>query len=314
VGLQTDKNGTTVDPLHIRPLIIGEVYKNISLVAHLGYDRTNVIVPDGNGGTKTVVDERMRILDIIATFDIHDLFHVWAGRFLPPVDRATLSGSYAQNAWNVPNTINVYRGIFAGRDEGMAIWGQVGAGQFKYQAGAFTMGQPTKVADLRYIGRLTLNLLDPEPGYYNSSTYFGTKDILAIGIAGEVQRHAQLDDLTTRNVHAGNIDLLAEKRLGTFGTGTLEGAYYYFGKEDGSTSFSILGSFLIGERVGPGMFQPMGRWQRRNLDDGSRLDTTDVGINYIIDGHNARLAIVWQHNCGGEVSSDIGQLGVQMQK
>ncbi len=31
--------------------------------------------------------------------------------------------------------------------------------------------------------RLVANLLDPEPGYYNASTYYGEKNIAAIGFS-----------------------------------------------------------------------------------------------------------------------------------
>ena len=32
-----------------------------------------------------------------------------------------------------------------------------------------------------FAARVMLNLLDPEPGYYNQSTYYGEKNIFAVG-------------------------------------------------------------------------------------------------------------------------------------
>ena len=56
---------------------------------------------------------------------------------------------------------------------------------FKYYAGAFDLhGAPDSPL---YSGRINLGLLNPEPGYYHSSTYYGGKDILAIGVARPVQ-------------------------------------------------------------------------------------------------------------------------------
>lgn len=35
-----------------------------------------------------------RILDAIGQIELHDAFNVWAGRMLPPSDRANLAGPY----------------------------------------------------------------------------------------------------------------------------------------------------------------------------------------------------------------------------
>ena len=149
----------------------------------------------------------MRILDAIAKFEFHDLFNVWVGRFLPPSDRANLSGPFFQNNWDFPFVQTGQPNIFQGRDDGVAIWGQWGGGAVKYQVGAFegvngaipgsTETLPILGAnpsdDLMLTARVTVNLLDPEPGYYNQSTYYGDKDILAIGAAVMDQNNANVD-------------------------------------------------------------------------------------------------------------------------
>ena len=50
---------------------------------------------------------------------------------------------------------------------------------------------------------------DPEPGYYLNSTYYGAKNLLAVGIAGQVQG--------TDN-KAWSADFLLEKKLGARGS------------------------------------------------------------------------------------------------
>ena len=52
---------------------------------------------------------------------------------------------------------------------------------------------PNTDGDLLYAYRVVFNFLDPEPGYYAQSSYFGKKDILALGFAGQYQDHAVND-------------------------------------------------------------------------------------------------------------------------
>ena len=139
----------------------------------------------------------IRILDGVLKYKYNDLFQVWAGRFLPPSDRSNLSGPYYLNAWTFP-IAQAYPAIFAGRDDGVAIWGQTGGGQFKYQFGLFDGIENPAGSNLRAI-RLTYNFLDPEPGYYNSSTYYGDKDILALGFSYQSQSDAVNDALKQGN-------------------------------------------------------------------------------------------------------------------
>lgn len=67
--------------------------------------------------------------------------------------------------------------------------GQTGAGIFKYQIGVFEgRDNGSNTSDnLLYVARLTYNFWELEPSYYNSSTYYGAKDILAIGAVLMVQ-------------------------------------------------------------------------------------------------------------------------------
>ena len=54
-------------------------------------------------------------------------------------------------------------------------------------AGAFDGHSTTGISSLIGAGRVQVNFWDPEPGYYLNSTYYGEKNILAIGLAGQTQ-------------------------------------------------------------------------------------------------------------------------------
>jgi len=278
---------------NLRPYISGQVHDYVKFEGNLDSANGDIVV-----------------LDAILKLEFHDYFNLWLGRFLPPSDRANLSGPYFQNAWTYPGGVHAYPSVYAGRNDGLAIWGQVNGGQFKWQVGAFDMGGGG-TPDPRLAARLTLNVLDPEPGYYNSSTYYGSKDVLAFGAV--VQHKPEPDDAPDQQADTlWNLDALYETSFAGAGTLDIEGAFYGFGGADAGTSFFLLGSFLFEQKLGFGQLQPMLRLQRAAWSDGdtfsafgmalaappdgdASLLTFDVGLHYIISGHNARLAATLSH-------------------
>ncbi len=297
----TTGNSVGITTLDVRPYISGQVFRVFKFEGNLDLNNSDM--------------GRIHVLDAVAKFEPDDLFNVWFGRFLPPSDRANLSGPYYQNAWNFPS-VNGYPSIYAGRSDGGALWGQIAKGQFKYQAGFFTTNPATAADQGIYAGRLTFNFLDPEPGYYNSSTYYGTKDVLALGGAIQYQQMGAGVAPNRRDLLGFNVDLLFEKKLPFGDTVTLEGAYYNFNKGSQGWSFFALASYLVGAKIGIGQLQPMARYaQQAPTGGGDSAKTIDGGINYIIDGHKTRLALVVQNfNPPAAPSSTNFQLGVQIQE
>lgn len=298
---------------NLRPYIAGQVHRYIKFEGNLDTAGTDVF-----------------LLDAVLKLEFNDYFNLWAGRFLPPSDRANLSGPYFQNAWTYPDGVHAYPAVYAGRDDGLAAWGQINGGQFKYQVGFFGMrGTP----DPRFAARLVYNVFDPEPGYYNSSTYFGTKRLLAFGA---VLQHQPAPDGAPDEAAdtLWSLDALFEDNIGD-GTLDVEGAFYGFGGADAGTSFFLLASYLFSGQVGIGQFQPMLRFQRAawsegddfaapgldidtlGIDESASVVTIDGGLHYIINGHNARLAATIRHRSfnvpGPDVDDTILILGGQVQ-
>ncbi|MEO2136262.1 MAG: porin [bacterium] len=279
-------------------------------------------------GNVDATEDDVKLLDAVVKVKLNDLFEVWGGRFLPPSDRSNLSGPYFLNAWTFP-IAQKYPAIFAGRDNGVAVWGQTGGGAFKYQVGAFegSQGVNNDEDNPLFAGRLTLNLWDPEPGYYNSSTYYGSKDVLAIGLVAMSQSDGAGDGISggTGDFNGWNIDVLAEKNL-EMGVATLEGAFYDY-DSDGATGgtaegdgFFVLASWLCPETssIGPleGKWQPMFRWQEyENEADTDATELWELGVNYIMDGHNSRMSLVFgeEDPAGTGDSFNSVRLGMQIQ-
>ena len=311
----------------------------------------------GGFGGESIDAGEVRILDAVIKMKLTDSVNLWAGRFLPPSDRSNLDGPFFLNAWLFPYTQFGYNNIFQGRDDGAALWGQYGDGVFKWQIGAFdgeNTGGPIDVGhpqndNLMFSGRVVVNLLDPEPGYYNASTYYGEKNILAIG-ASAMHRSDQLvgsGGVGSANYTAWNLDVLWEQQLDNCGVVSIEGAYYDFDDRDGTApaggaiqnptgifgdvanrqgeSWFLLGSYLFpcDVKVGclSGRFQFMTRYQQYDHDNiggagGGVSDQVDIQLNYIMNGHNARISALWtQHDAIGAGRDDLDAfiIGTQLQ-
>ena len=255
------------------------------------------------------------VLDAVVKYSPRPYFNIWMGRHLVPSDRANLDGPFFLNAYDYPGLVSRYPGIFAGRDNGVSVNGDIKGGKFKYAFGMYEgVGSVTTSDPLLYAGRAVVNFLDPEPGYYNSSTYYGEKNILAIGAAFQHQSDAVLVAGNPESFTGYNFDLLFEKKAGDKGAFSLEGAWYNYDYEggfgDGSGYFAE-GAFLFGGEVGIGRLQPFVRYQ--DFQESSILDT---GVNYIIRGHSARVSAFWglfDSGIPGQDKSNQFTVGTQFQ-
>ena len=181
---------------------------------------------------------------------------------------------------------------------------------------------------LLYAGRLTFNFWDPEPGYYNSSTYYGAKDVLALGVVVMTQSNGAGTVATPGDFTGWNVDALLEKKLGNGGVGTLEAAYYDYDLDNVDDSvaaggggltqgdgFLISGAYLCPKKIGPGRFQPHIRFQSFDQDGVGETDRTDIGFNYVIDGHNARISVIYADTDNPGITPDANtfKIGIQLQ-
>ena len=281
---------------------------------------------DSSGDTLV---QHVHPLDVFADLTFVDEFKVRVGRHIPPSDRENYNGPYYQSTWDYPVVVSGgapggYYARFSGRDDGVTLWGEIDAGEenekaIRYQIGAFQGLTPAVPgADhLMYSGRLTVNLLEAESGFYNAGTYYGGKEVVTIGVAGQWQADAVGIVGDKKNWVTYNVDLMIEKKLDflkefladtpleTFADGavTLTGAYYEYGRGgyagEGNGAMFV-GAYTYPEVIGWGLIQPNVRLQFFGGDkDMTRNPSTvdihrwDVGVNYVISGHNARISIVY---------------------
>ncbi|HIO11965.1 MAG TPA: hypothetical protein EYN13_00210, partial [Methylococcales bacterium] len=267
------------------------------------------------------------VLDAIAKFEFNDLVNIWVGRQLVPSDRAELNGPYYHSTYEFNKTPfymndqGSYTAGKYGRDDGINIWGALTADKkLTYVIGVFNgrVGGPDADDNLLYAGRISYNFLDVEknPGYYTSSTYYGKGgDILTVGFAAQWEENA-LGGIDSKGVvqPSGDflgysVDLLGETTLGNGAVATIEGEYKRFdlggvasGADDKlgmfeGDAYTGTALYLLPGKVGIGQLQPYVRYTYNDEQSGSSQDRDEyeAGINYIIDGHNARVSLMYQY-------------------
>jgi hypothetical protein len=267
------------------------------------------------------------IMDMILKIDVDDAFHVWAGRLLVPSDRSNFSGPFFMSPWNYPGVYSVGgTGSFIGpktgangRDDGIVAWGQFVGGKAKYFLGAFNLDNVQQSP--LYSGRINIALLGEEPGFWGSSTYYGDKDIVAIGGGYQYQKNGSnvlagaVNGDTNLNIVMG--DLLAEKNLPGAGTVSLEGTYYHFDKgQPAKQGFYVLASFLTADYLGIGKLQPLVRWQQTSPQSGGvKMTMLDAFVTYVIHAYDLKLTAGYQRtDMGNSVVGNAIQIGFQIQE
>jgi hypothetical protein len=297
-------------------LFNAQVYKMIGFTADLAATYGPTSPTDGS------IQGSVAILDLIAKLDFDDAFHLWAGRMLVPSDRSNFSGTWFMAPWYYPGRyfgptpekgannffgapIGPRQGPY-GRNDGATIWGEFGGGTLKYYAGVYDVFANNNPL---ISGRINLALINPEPGYYHSSTYYGSKDILALAISGQYQKSKG----DVKDYGNFNADLLFEKNTGS-GTIDIEGTFYKYFNTDIDFNYYALISYLTPQKLGPGALQPLLRLQQAKPMGSDMWTMVDVQLGYVVDTYAARFALGYQYSSVAGLKGNAIYLGVQLQK
>jgi hypothetical protein len=137
----------------------------------------------------------MSIQDALVTLKpMGDLLKVDVGYMLPPMAHNAIQGASTLYGWDYFAYTFQHNNIFGtaatpvGRDVGAELRGLVLGGHLEYRAGLFQGQRNAQTATeqgarnfMRVVARLQINVLDAEPGFFYSGTYFGAKKILSLG-------------------------------------------------------------------------------------------------------------------------------------
>jgi hypothetical protein len=258
---------------------------------------------------------RIGVLDAVGRLEWAPELNVWAGRVLPPSDRANLAGPYYNNHWAVytDGIQNGHPSVFQGRDNGAVYWGDFGK-MVKVSAGAFdgqsADGRPQVIGAFR----LQFDFWDKESGYYLNSTYYGDKNLLSVGGATQVQGGKT----------ATTVDFLMERKLSNLGVVTVESEYANYNGLGGYDSRFTksqgaygLASYIFPKKVGPGKIQILGKYAKadftHSLIPSYNQKTTEGNINYLIKQFNARVMTFVTNTHFSREKPDFWQAGIGLQ-
>jgi hypothetical protein len=258
------------------------------------------------------------VLDAVAKFEFSPKVNIWAGRMLPPSDRANLAGPYFANNWATftDGVEDGYPFVADGRDNGAAYWGQFGI--MKVSAGLFDGPSANGINNVIGAGRVQFDFWDPEPGYYLNRTYYGDRNILAIAAAAQVQDSTKAYD----------VDGLVERKMPGGGAVTVEGEFAKYNRLGGYNAQYgedrggfILGSYLFPPALGlTGRFEVLGKFAHANFSDGITAQnpnysqtTTEGDLNYIISNFRARIMVYFLNKSFNAVMPNDTRFGIGLQ-
>jgi len=301
-----DKWSTSFSLDNIRLYVNGQIHENIKFEFNTECGNCS------NGGD-------LIVLDAIAKFEFTDYLNIWVGRQLVPADRAELNGPFYHSTYEFnktpfwPQDQGSYTAGKFGRDDGINVWGALTPDKkLTYAVGVFdgTNGASNADDSLLYAGRLSYNFLEVEknPGYYTSSTYYGNGgDIFTIGVASQYQADGAGSATNPADFFGISIDLLSETILSNNAVVTVEAEYKRFELDgvvptDGANfgmfegdAYTSTALYLIPDKVFIGQLQPYVRYTYNDPENSAHRKEYEVGVNYIIDSHNARISLMYQY-------------------
>jgi hypothetical protein len=319
-GLQTSfahispRGGDTTDQLQlnsVRLYVNGAADKNIKFMFNTEFD----------GATNKV-----GVLDAVGRVELSPKFNIWAGRFLPPSDRANLYGPYYAHHWNVytDGIQDGYPFVATGRDNGVVYWGDFYGGKLKLAGGGFDGASATGNKNVIGAARIQVDLWDPEKGYYLNGTYYGGKNLLAIGAAVQAQSAVVAGQPVNK---ATSADFLLERKLPDGSVITFESEFANYDRLGGySARYTsdkgayALASYLFPKPVGPGKFEILGKYANARFSSGiTKADipfnqkTTEFNFNYVLKDFNARIMSFYQKTNFTGVNNNSWRIGVGLQ-
>ncbi|MBV9504370.1 MAG: hypothetical protein JO323_05125 [Acidobacteriia bacterium] len=289
---------------NVRIYINGDVTDQIKFMFNTDYDSAT---------------NKLGVLDAVARIEISPHFNIWAGRFLPPSDRANLYGPFFAHNWAVyqDGVQDGYPFVFQGRDNGVTYWGDFAKRRVKVSLGAFDGGSATNNSTVIGAARVQVDFWDIEEGYYLNGTYYGDKNLLAIGGATQFQSGRT----------ATTADFLLEKKLRNMGVINIEAEYSNYNRLGGydasygkSQGAYGLASYLFPKQVGIGKFEVLGKYAKADFTHGIKAlnpaynqKTAEGNFSYVMKQFKARLTAFYTNTRFNAVKNDFWTAGLGLQ-
>ncbi len=290
----------------------GQVTDYVSFFTHIASDKIGMEKPTGGTLDKSGIGLGSGVAwrDLWITFNLHEAFKIQMGRMYVPLTRNYgTTSTKAMLTMDLPFIQGGSRGgIFyaqkVGRDDGLTLWGNPWDGllQYRFMISEGVEDDANPKDNLRFVGRLSLSLLEPETSWFNKGTYLGKKKVLSLGFGMDRQ-----DDLTLGG-HEGEdntvwtVDAFFDHPVGD-GAVTVEAAYIDIdnctqtqpqmytdlASGDDANNWYINAGYLLPGSIGPGRFQPYIRYETVHVDTKNNTNFWSGGLNYYLKGHNCKI-------------------------
>ena len=282
----------------------GEATPRLGFFTHLAADRVGQQGLDDPG---VGLGSGIALRDAWISLNLGEAFKLQAGRMYVPLTRNYgTTSTKAMLTTDLPFLQGGIRGgIFytnkVGRDDGLTLWGQPGRFQYRLMVGEGVEGAKNPDDNLRFVGRLSLNLLEPETGWFNKGTYLGKKKVLAFSVGFDAQQNLALAGTALQDNLVWTADLFLEHPLGA-GTADLEASYSHIGNSTQTHNLSALAAgddartgyvqagYLFPGQLGSGRFQPYLRYEAISVVKKPDTGFYSGGFNYLVKGHDAKFS------------------------
>jgi hypothetical protein len=290
----------------VSELIEADVLTSGQIHRYLKWQASLTLAYTGNPGAPAAVN--VQPLDIIARIEPLPELNLYLGRMLVVADRFAPSGPWGIDEFFYPGFFPLIgppalpKAGPVGRDVGATVWGAFFKGLAKYYLGAFNLYDP--LLNPLLSGRVQVSLLNGEPAFYHRATYFGTKDLISVGVGGQYQKDGSVHPVPVTvppttplsdDYRSVTADLTVEKTLGEAGTVSVVGAYSRFdGDFQPWKSFWLASAgYMLPKPIGIGKIRGTVRYQRA-LSPAAGADPSsviDAQLSYNIAAWFARFQV-----------------------
>jgi hypothetical protein len=284
----------------------------------------NTVTGTGGAAETTKATPGMNIQDAFGTWKaLKDYLKFDVGYMLPSLAHNAVQGATSLYGWdyfkytfqhNLRPAIFGSSGDPVGRDTGVQARGLLVDGHVEYRAGLFQGRREAQTATdvaarnfFRFAARLQINLLDPETGFFYQGSYLGSKKIVSLGGAVDLQ--------DTYKYFAG--DVFVDLPLEQVGVLTVQGNYAHWNGGSFAPEMLKEGAFMAeaGFLVSAVQLSPIVRFEHLWVSSGNSPDETRyvAGLAYWPFGHNSNLKAFYSriHDVGA--ARDTNQFNVQWQ-
>jgi len=308
--VENGKNNNPLNDFMVRRAYLsvkGQPTDYLGFFAHIAVDRLG---QDGLDNPSQGLGSGLAFRDLWITLSLNESFKIQAGRMYVPLTRnygttstkslLTTDLSFMQGG--------IRGGIFytskVGRDDGVTLWGNPFDGRLQYRLmvseGMEDISNPND--QLRFVGRVAVNLLEPEKEWFNQGTYLGKKKVLSFGAGLDKQNDLTLNNIPGQDNTAWTIDGFFDHPVAKDAV-TVESAYIHIRNSTQTNTFAKLApgdnaglfylqaGYYFGAPIGKGNLQPYFRYENVSVEQKNETSFWSGGLNYYLKGHNAKLSL-----------------------